>query len=43
MANKINGGNKNAEQKREDKIFCNTEADGTFVVDSINVVNINFR
>ena len=28
--NKINGGNKNdAEQKREDKIFCNSEADGT--------------
>lgn len=41
--NKINGGNKDGEQKREDKIFCNTETDGTFVVDSINTVNINFR
>ena len=28
--NKTNGGNKNdAEQKREDKIFCDSEADGT--------------
>ena len=42
--NKINGGNKNdAEQKREDKIFYNSEADGTFVIDSINTISINFR
>ena len=32
--NKINGGNKNdAEQKREDKIFYNSEADGTCYCD----------
>ena len=33
MTNKINGGNKNAEQKREDKVLCYTEADGTCYCD----------
>ena len=42
--NNLHGGDKNdAEQKREDKVFCDTEVDGTFVVDSINTISINFR
>ena len=29
MVSKTNGGNKDAEQKREDKVFCDTKTDGT--------------
>ena len=42
--NNLHGGDKNdAGQKREDKVFCNSEAYRTFVVDSINTISIDFR